>query len=372
MNSVSLVALSLMFTVQLASIAVVIARLCGKIPSPFDESGVTILRPVCGLENNLEETLRTSFHIDYPRYELLFCAASRNDKAVPIVKRLIAAFPSVNARLLVGNDRFSENPKLNNLMKGWNEASYDLIVISDSNVWIPPDYLQRLMECKSAGTAFVCSPPVAVDMIGLAASIEAAFLNTYQARWQLAADFFGIGYVQGKTMMFSRREMEEYGGINEFAAEAAEDAAATKIARRHNKSVHLAKFPFFQPLGKRRFSDVWRRQVRWAELRRRAFPLAYSAEIVTGAALPTACYVILVANDGAPWAGLPALLVVWYAAEILLATAYRWPVSYMFVAGSVLRDLLAPLLWICGWLSRGFIWRGNQVNTVAAEPGRIL
>jgi len=342
LNDVSLVSLSLMFIVQLGSIVIAIVRLHGKAPSPFSKRGVSILQPVCGLENNLEETLRTSFQIDYPTYELLFCAASLNDQAVPIVKGLIAAFPSVNARLLVGNERFSENPKLNNLMKGWNAASYDLIVISDSNVWIPPDYIQRLMECKPLGTAFVCSPPVAVDIRGLAASIEAAFLNTYQARWQLTADHLGIGYVQGKTMMFSRQELEEYGGITEFATEAAEDAAASKIARRHNKLVQLVKFPFPQPLGSRSFSDVWKRQVRWAELRRRSFPLAYSAEITTGAALPTACYLILAANDGAPWAGLPALLVVWYSAEIFLATAYRWPVSAMLVVGSVLRDLLVP------------------------------
>jgi ceramide glucosyltransferase len=106
-------------------------------PPPRDAPGVTLVRPVCGLDNFLEETLLSSFRLDYPRYELIFCVATAKDPAVPIVRRLIATYPSVRAQLLVGDERISTNPKLNNCVKGWNAAAYGWIVLADSVYWRP-------------------------------------------------------------------------------------------------------------------------------------------------------------------------------------------------------------------------------------------
>lgn len=300
--------LLLLATVQFASIAIVIWRKSRwNAHRGNDGAGVSVLRPLCGLENNLWRTLETSFNIDYPRYELIFCVASQADPVIPVIEALIASHPTMDARLLIGNERISDNPKLNNLVKGWAAAKYDWIVISDSNVLIPPDYIDSLRACWTADTAFACSPPVGIDAEGTGAELEVAFLNTYQARWQLVADAFGIGFVQGKTILLCRSELERYGGLRMLAAEAAEDAAATKIARRNAKTVKVVREPFGQPLGHRSFADVWRRQLRWAQLRRSSFPWAYSAEILTGVVPPAALYCILSGLDAAPWIGLPAL-----------------------------------------------------------------
>src|SRR5262245_24133200 len=98
-----------------------------------DVGGVSILRPVCGIENFIEETLQTTFRLDYPRYEVLFCAANANDPVIPIVRRLIAKYPHIDARLLIGNTEISPNPKLNNLVKGWHAAHHDWILMVHSN-----------------------------------------------------------------------------------------------------------------------------------------------------------------------------------------------------------------------------------------------
>ena len=74
--------------------------------------------PVCGLDNYAEDTLRSAFRLDYPRYELLFCAARADDAALPVVRRLMADHPWIDARILIGDERISENPKLNNVFKG--------------------------------------------------------------------------------------------------------------------------------------------------------------------------------------------------------------------------------------------------------------
>jgi Glycosyl transferase family 21 len=127
----------------------------------IDVPGVSLVRPVCGLENHIEQTLRSGFDLDYPRYEIVFCAAAANDAAVPLVKRLIAEHPHIPARLLIGNERISENPKLNNVYKGWQAAAYDWVVMADSNVLMPPDYIERLFAAWQPDCGLVSSPPVA-------------------------------------------------------------------------------------------------------------------------------------------------------------------------------------------------------------------
>src|SRR5580704_15772 len=80
---------------------------------------VTLVRPVCGLDNFAADTLRSTFALAYQPYEILFCVATASDPVVPLVEALMAEYPGAKARLLIGDDRLSSNPKLNNVFKGW-------------------------------------------------------------------------------------------------------------------------------------------------------------------------------------------------------------------------------------------------------------
>jgi ceramide glucosyltransferase len=324
--------------------------------------GVSILRPVCGLEHGLEATLAASFHIDHPRYEVLFCVAAEDDPAVPTVRRLIGAHPEVPARLLVGDEGQGVNPKLDNLLKAWAVAAHDWIVLCDSNVLIPPDYLDRLFARWSERCAFVCSPVVGVDAQGPAAELEQAFLNTYQARWQMVADELGVGFVQGKTVLLRRSELDEAGGLAALAQEIAEDAAATKIARRRDRIVRVVSEPFSQPLGRRGFADVWRRQMRWARMRTLSFPAVYCVELAAGALPPLLLACGLAIADVLPWSGVVALMLAWYGAEAALAYAFDWPLRLRSPLFWIARDLLLPVLWLRGWAVRRYEWRGRAID----------
>ncbi|MGB7077993.1 MAG: ceramide glucosyltransferase, partial [Xanthobacteraceae bacterium] len=102
--------------VQLTSIAIAIGRFCaGRPREPLSKSypPVSLVRPLCGIDNYAADTLSSTFALDYPHYEILFCVASAKDAVVPLVKALMAENPSRAARLLVGDDRVSANPKLN-------------------------------------------------------------------------------------------------------------------------------------------------------------------------------------------------------------------------------------------------------------------
>ncbi|MCX5519926.1 ceramide glucosyltransferase [Kaistia defluvii] len=351
--------------VHLGSIALVTLR--GR-PSRLDTANphgqppVSILRPVCGIEHAIDRTLGSGFALDYPDYELIFCVASDGDPAIPGIRRLMAANPAVPARLLIGDDRISINPKLNNLVKGWAAAKHEWIVMTDSNVLMPPDYIDRMLERWDATTGLVCSPPLGSEPEGYGAEFECAFLNTYQARWQLAADALGQGFAQGKSMFLRRENLDRHGGIAALAADPAEDAAATKAIRANGQRVRLVRQPFAQPLGARGLRAVWSRQLRWARLRRVTFPAFFCMEFLTGGLFPIAIATWLAFNDAIPGWIAPLLAVAWYAAEAFLAKNLDWHYSRRSPLAWILRDLSLPVLWIAAVCGNGFEWRGNQMD----------
>jgi ceramide glucosyltransferase len=354
--------------VHLASVAVAI-HACRPRAQRNDVSTdappISIVLPVCGIENYIEDTLRSAFRLDYPRYELIFCAARPDDPVVPLVRRLMADHPWIDARLLIGNERISENPKLNNVFKGWRETAYPFVSICDSNVLLPRDYVQSLFARFQPDTGLVCSPPIGCRPDGFWAETECAILNTYQARWQYFADFLGLGFAQGKTLFWRKRDLENAGGIRMLGAESAEDAACTKIVRDLGLRVRLMHPPVRQPLGSRRAIDVWKRQRRWARLRRASFPAYFALEILSGPMIPLAGVIALAWLVQAPLtACAAAFLGIWYGAEWLLTIKAQWHRSSRLFACFLLRDLILPVLYANAWLGRGFEWRGHDMRAV--------
>lgn len=338
---------------------------------PAQAAGVSVICPVCGIDNHAEDTLRSTFELNYPQYEIVFCVAQSKDPVVGLLHRLIAAHPHVSATLLTGDDPVSDNPKLNNVVKGWRHAAFEWVVIADSNVLMPRDYIQRLLAGFTPGTGLVCSPPVGCSPEGVWAELECSFLNSYQARWQYVADSLGLGFAQGKTMLWRREILEAGGGIRALGAELAEDAAATKLVRKLGLRVRLVDAPFGQPLGSRTAAEVWRRQLRWARLRRATFKAFFIPEILVGAVGPLIAAAVVAAATGVCVVGVVlALALAWYGGEVMLARAAGWPLSLRAPLIFLLRDLLLPALWVHAWSGSSFVWRGTHMHLAGSgTPG---
>lgn len=325
-------------------------------------AGVTLVRPIRDCDAIEERTLRSSFQLEHPNFEILFCAASEQDAAVPIVRRLIIQHPNVPARLLIGENRISSNAKLNNMVKGWDAAAFDWIVFADSNLILPSDYLDRVTDAWRPDTGAVCAPPVGSEPANFWAEVECAFLNGYQARWQYAADGVGYGFAQGKTMHFKRSILDRCGGLHALAVEPAEDAATTKAVRAHGLRVRLAEPGFCQPLGKRTAEQVLARQARWALLRRKTFPALFGLEVLTGSIAPAAAIAIAASHFDWPVAAVVSgHLAVWLGSEAGLVLWAGWHFSWRSPLAWLVRDLLLPIIWLKGWLSSTYAWRGDVV-----------
>ena len=357
--------------VNLASLAIAGARLHRRrlplTPAPGTPP-VTIVRPVCGIETFSDETLRSAFALDYPDYEIVFCVADGQDPIVPLARRLIDEHPERAARLLVGDVRISAHPKLNNCVRGWDEARHDWVILADSNVLMPADYIQRMLAAWRPDTGLVCSTPAGSRPRGFWAEVECAFLNGYQARWQFVSEAVGNGFAQGKSMLWHKPFLEARGGIRALAGEIAEDAASTKLVRQAGRHVHLVDAPFDQPIGTRRLRDIWSRQFRWARLRRVTFPLFFAPEIASTAAPAFLAGAVWAwPSAGAIAAALIAVALAWYGPEIWLTRRMAWPLSWRYPLAAFARDALIPAMWSAAWFARDVVWRGNAMSIRSDE-----
>ncbi|RAZ87444.1 ceramide glucosyltransferase [Mesorhizobium hawassense] len=351
---------------NLASIMLAASRLKRRrvtTPPAGAQPPVTIIVPSRGVEPFTQETLQRAFSLDWPRYELIFCIAHADDPVVKLIDAAIARHPKVSARLLIGEDRVSANPKLNNCVKGWQAARHDWVILADSNVLMPRDYIQQLMAAWRLDTGLVCSTPIGSRPDGFWAEVECAFLNSLQARWQYTGEALGLGFAQGKSMLWNKPMLDANGGIEALGAESAEDAAATKLVNSLGLRVNLVASPFEQPLGQRMFAEIWARQARWARLRRVTFPLFFAPEILTGAAVPLLLALIAAAGAGV---SLPStalcVLAIAYLPECLLAWAKGWYLSPRSATAMIVRDVMLPAIWARAWFGGAVDWRGNAMT----------
>lgn len=126
--------------------------------------GVSILRPIKGIDPELYTCLESSFIQKYPErlIQILFCVDDPEDQSIPIIKQLIEKYPHLDAEILISegydletqisNEHYGPNPKVNNLAKGFQKAKYDILWIMDSNVWALPDTLANSVMALNQNT----------------------------------------------------------------------------------------------------------------------------------------------------------------------------------------------------------------------------
>lgn len=372
MISLVILAALVLLALHIGSVLLCLGRLAPSEPQMpgIGQPAITLLRPVCGRDNFDAATLASSFGLDWPDYEIIFCVPSGDDPAVPLLRELIARHPGQRAQLLCGQIHITGNPKLDNLWKGWRIARADWICMADSNLLLPRDYLRRVAEAWGPETGLVSCPPAGSLPEGLAGHLECSFLNGNQARIQMAAASLGLGFAQGKTMFWNRAMLESAGGLRALGRDLAEDVAATKLTRNEGLRVALPHQPFVQPIGRRDLRQVWNRQLRWSRVRRAGFPLMFLCEIANGIALPLLMLSAAITAAGASplWSGLFALI--WWGAEVALMARSGWPCTWRDILVLPLRDALLPAIWIATFARRGIEWRGHTMEAPVVTPSQ--
>ncbi len=338
------------------------------LPVPSFAPPVSIIRPLRNIEQFSEETLHASFSLNYPQYELIFCVQSANDPIIPVVEGHIRKNPHINAVVLIGDNVISANPKLNNCVKGWEYAKHDYVILADSNALMPPDYIQTMLAAFDPGTAMSVSMPIGSRPGNFWAIVECAILNTFQARWQYGAEAIGIGFAQGKNMMWKKEILDRAGGISALASEIAEDAASTKVIRAQNLDIHLVDMPFEQPLGTRMAREVYDRHARWARLRRATFPLYFVPEFMNGSFIAAVTGAFAAIEYGYNPLAVAILIVAsLHIGEIILAKICGFFVDWRMPFALIVRDIMLPVMFIDALLIDEYVWHGEKIKIKEAD-----
>ncbi|KAI0347812.1 hypothetical protein BDW22DRAFT_1349875 [Trametopsis cervina] len=377
---------------------------------PNTVPGVSIIRPLKGLDANLYENLESTFTQEYPKYEIFLAVASEHDQALSVVRDLVAKYPHVNAHVVIGEEVVGVNPKVNNLMRAYKQAAHDILWVLDSNVMVDSGTLARsvaVLDAPSAAPssrrriALVHHVPFAFSTEQtLGSHVEQAFLNTNHAKMYIAINTLAIdSCVVGKSNLYRKSDLERVDGtlkpitpgdarghekglaaFGRFLAEDNTIAGAIwhELDLRHDLSCDVAR----NAVGNMSIADYIRRRIRWIRVRKHMVLAATLAEPFTESIVAgTLASLGLKYLFGIPaWLFLCAHFVVWLSVDLdVNATLAGYPLPFgsswwRFVGAWALRELLAFPIWLFAIWGSTVDWRGKtyvvQRNGEVRRPSR--
>ncbi|XP_069136909.1 ceramide glucosyltransferase-like [Argopecten irradians] len=236
--------------------------------------GVSIIKPLMGLDPLLEENIESHFRMQYPKFELLFCFPDDQDPAINLVKRLMEKFPGVDAKIFTGGKEGIVNPMVYNMAPGYDNAKYDCVWISTSRIKASTDIIiDMASKLQNPNVALVHQMPFTTDLSGFAATVEKIYFGCAMARFYPAFNTMGLCCCTGMSYMFKKSLLDELKGLNWYGRYLAEDFFLTSALHEKGHKLVLSAYPAQQNIASltlRAFKD---RMVRWTRLRLNMMPL---------------------------------------------------------------------------------------------------
>jgi ceramide glucosyltransferase len=338
------------------------------------EPPVSILKPLSGLDEELEESLESFFRLRYGTYEIIFSFASPDDRAYPVARAVADRHPGVASTFVFDGREPGGNRKVNRLEAGLKHARHRLILLSDGNVRVRPDFLRRAVSWFSDSRVGLVSHLFrAADSVSLASRLEARYLNgCLQGGTALVAGILRIPCVVGKSILVSRSALDAIGGFRVLRDFLAEDFLLGREIRRASYRVVLSGDVLDTLEVRKTAAVVWARHRRWAMMRRRLAGPLYAGELL-GSPLPW--FLAAVATSAPPaQAAAVALLGIRYGIEAALAAGSGEALSALDWALLPLRDIASALVFWAGLTGRSVAWRGRPLRigreTLILERGR--
>jgi len=336
----------------------------------------TVLKPLCGDEPHLREALLTfcTQRFSGP-LQLIFGVRSPADPAIAIVSGLKAEFPDLDIELVIDPTVHGANLKVSNLVNMMRFAKHDVIMVSDSDVFIQPDCLQsvaaRLAVSSAAGiTCAFRGAPVHRD--SWVSQLGALYIDAWTIPAVVVdATLFGVKACYGPLIALRREFVAELDNFRSVASLLVDDAEIAVLAERHGHSIELAPFAVDTTVPETRFDQLLVHELRWARTTRAVRPGQFVASLVTHA-LPIAS--IMVALHPSPAsallfgsiAGLRTLLLGVVEARLGRAPTATAPTPWFLIFG----EFVYLGVWLWAFTGRTIVWRGHRLRILPG--GRIV
>ena len=321
---------------------------------------ISCLKPIKGLDPDAYENYASFCRQDYPDYEILFCV-DRDDPSLPVLERLVRDFPERNIRLLYGSGRAAVNDKVARLVRLVAEAKHELVVITDGDVRVRPDYLRTvaatMRDPKVGGATCLYASTKETGLVQELQSI--GMLSDFFAGALVAWQLDGIKFMFGQTMVTYRRLIAGFGGYERLENRPADDLWVGRLVAEQGYEVKLLPYVVETVADFDSMKGLLLKRLRWMTVMRSMRPWGHLGLIFTWG-LPWS----LVAIAAQPTSAVAAIYMGTYAA-FRLAMAWLIGSHGMKQKGTWRKlplipvwDALAFGIWVASFARRTIRWRG--------------
>jgi ceramide glucosyltransferase len=327
---------------------------------------VSMIKPVHGLEPQLRENIESFFRQDYPKFEILFGADTAEDAALEIVREVSARYPQVASRIIVHGIPPWPNPQTYSLHCLAKEAKYGVIVASDSDVEVAPNYLREV-------AAPLLKPDIAMTTclyrgknVGDFWSNQTAMLmSVEEPAGALVANLLeGMKFGLGPTIAVRKEALEKIGGYEKFYDYSANDFILGNLIHKAGYQVVLSSHVIDHIVNQSTFRKMLQNQLRWRVTERYCRPRGYLGMGLIFA-MPFGILGFLAAGLLGAWALGTALLAWAVVNRLVEAYAVGWLVLrdrpllekiWLYPT----RDLLGFIVWCMSFGGTKIAWRSSR------------
>ncbi|HEY6824646.1 MAG TPA: bacteriohopanetetrol glucosamine biosynthesis glycosyltransferase HpnI [Steroidobacteraceae bacterium] len=353
------------------AIAAALARRVGR-AAPAQRSptlpAVTLLKPLCGAEPGLYEHLRSFCVQSYPCWQVVFGVRDPEDRALEAVRRLRSEFPHLDLQVAIDPTQHGASSKVSNLINMMPLARHDSLVITDSDVIVERDYLERVITpLLDERVGIVTCPYRGRPRPGLWSLLGSMFINEwFMPSVRVAAACGSRAFAFGATIALRRATLVEIGGFAAIADQLPDDYRLGELTRRLGLRTVLSGVEVETCVAEASLSELLRHELRWLRTVRTVRPVGYALAGITFA-VPAALAGSVLAGGSVTTLVLVAITA---AARLMVNSAPRSSYSLPGQLGLVaVNDLLGFVLWCWSFATRRVHWRDGSYQL--ARDGSI-
>jgi ceramide glucosyltransferase len=334
---------------------------------------VTVLKPVHGLEKNQRENLRSTCIQDYAEFQVVFSVQDPQDPAIPILKEIQQEFGDKRVTVAIENCRTGTNGKINNMIGGLRHARYDVLVISDSDVRLKPDYLKTIVApLGDPGVGCACTLYKAADAWTWYEKMELLTLNADFMANVLFAHVSGASkFCLGASAALHRSTLEQIGGLEGLSDYLVEDYEMGRRVGLLGKEVAIIPYFVDTMVDLKSPGQWWDHQVYWDQNTRAARPIAFFATALIRSVPFALLYAITRLGDAI---GLSVLFGACALRTVSSVAVLGWGLrdreGLRSLGLLLFRDLTSLVTWLLAFTKRTTIWRGTSF--VLTRDGRLV
>lgn len=349
-------------------IAIIYARRLGKSWKELNSAArhpsppISLLKPLCGAEPELEQCLESFFVQQYPVYEILFAVRTEDDPAVAVVNRLRSRYPRIPVSMILTGEPPYANAKVYSLERMALVTNHELLVITDSDTSVAPDYLRAMArEFASPRVGAVTNLYRGVGGGDLWSRLEALGMSTeLMAGVVVAGGMEGMKFTLGPSMAIREKALRDIGGFGAMKDYLADDFVLGNWAAAAGWRVELSTHVVNHHASNEGFARTFFHRLRWNRSARFSRPAGYVGQ---GFTYGSGWAILLFLVSPAPWSF--AILCLALTLRVVLA----WQVGGLLLSDSFVRrrlwlvplqDLLSLASWIGGFTGREILWRNER------------